>query len=878
MNLDWLQSRPEVELHQLMADLLRAMGYQQVTITHGSREVGRDLVFLETDKAMRSIWRGVQVKAIPMSGRFEGESSMRGLLGQLEAALDTPYTSPNGQDVHLQEVWLVNTFQLSESAKQSIQGKLKSQRQIHIIDGPALADLVQHYLPELDRLGSQPIEDYLNNLISLSDSADDYISTRMHIKYSLSDIYVPSRAYIEIIPFGTLSVQPRLTAILGLDDLDQLLFQLKLLQRRAMPLQTWNAFMRVLRRTADLGKRIKFQGWYELREGLLRSIERFCDIIELPRIALFERDFEQFHDSHSSNVDVSLLLRLTRQEKILPIQKQILYGQLSPSDRGKLLETGIRCPESFPGLNLHEHGSYELTESRFFLDDLNQALLANTLPSRDEDNKVSIAEEAFRLINSRVHDFDFTFRRNYEPVWQEFSSYQATEFNFHDKGAVRSLCDINELSSIVIDYYEVTNPEHIEFDAVQLVSSLPRSLCVGNLGMGKTMLLKRVSNLKAKSASKEKGAPIPILCSLSTIKERSNALVPELILQAADKTSKALLQISEHKCNWILDGFDEVYSLDLRRRILDWITSNIDQGPHIILSSRPGAIAETLPGVVKAWLQQFSSDQIRSYIKQFPWSDPTQGEKMTTILFSSDRISLRELAATPILLTMIVLVAVHGGPDRLPKRRDDLYASILRLVMGDWDASRGVFRPQAIEDEGLRWMLLESTAYALYADRKRAFTENEFAQYCVQSPIGKIAKIDESVAMRFTDNLMRDCVLLPLSRKEYGFFHFSIQEYLAAREMSRDIGVERVTKAILEYFRSEDRWWEEVLVFYAGLKRTAAPLIKTLHQHMTTRVYSDHPALRSLLKRWLEVADFTIIESDGASGSVKEALRSMKVL
>ena len=55
----WLTQLPEPELRVLVRDLLNAMGYRQVAITHGSLELGRDLVFAETDRIGRLVWRGV---------------------------------------------------------------------------------------------------------------------------------------------------------------------------------------------------------------------------------------------------------------------------------------------------------------------------------------------------------------------------------------------------------------------------------------------------------------------------------------------------------------------------------------------------------------------------------------------------------------------------------------------------------------------------------------------------------------------------------------------------------------------------------------------------------------------------------------------------
>jgi len=130
------------------------MGYERVTITHGTLEFGRDICFLEVDRLGRQIWRGVQIKASTVSGSLSSDAGIRNILNQCQAALDTPYVTSEGKEVLLYEIILISTHPISEHAKLSVKGMLQQLgSSFHIIDGPKLADMIETYLPNLIESG-----------------------------------------------------------------------------------------------------------------------------------------------------------------------------------------------------------------------------------------------------------------------------------------------------------------------------------------------------------------------------------------------------------------------------------------------------------------------------------------------------------------------------------------------------------------------------------------------------------------------------------------------------------------------------------------------------------------------------------------------------
>jgi len=97
------------------------------------------------------------------------------------------------------------------------------------------------------------------------------------------------------------------------------------------------------------------------------------------------------------------------------------------------------------------------------------------------------------------------------------------------------------------------------------------------------------------------------------------------------------------------------------------------------------------------------------------------------------------------------------------------------------------------------------------------------------------------------EEYLRDSLVIEQPGGQLGFFHFSIHEYLAAASLAGQVALRQLWNAVAEYFR--DGWWEEVLVFYAGIKRDVAPLITDLHRHMTPGTWPGSKRLRRQLSR-----------------------------
>jgi predicted NACHT family NTPase len=274
-----------------------------------------------------------------------------------------------------------------------------------------------------------------------------------------------------------------------------------------------------------------------------------------------------------------------------------------------------------------------------------------------------------------------------------------------------------------------------------------------------------------------------------------------------------------------------------------------------------------IPGLRRVRLDTFGSDQIDRFLEKFPWTSPAKGTSLRATL--KEAPELAELARMPLLLTLLALLSDVEHEVILPRRREGIYDRILSLFMGDWDRAKGIKRKYTVPDQGDRLMVLGRTALELYGRRRRTFSQQDFVQaYAVQLPSGMPNTFE--AAESSLDELVRDSLLVEQPGGQLAFFHFSIHEYLAAKALAGQVSLQRFWSAVGDYFR--DGWWEEVLVFYAGIKRDITPVISELHRHLipSTSFHSDN--LVNLLSRWLIVADFTDMSRIRPSGSVVGAL------
>lgn len=898
--IKYLQSLTETEIYPLLRDLLKSMGYKRVNVIHGSLELGRDIVFMEMDPISRELWRGVQVKMQPLTGDLVKDRGARGIINQCQAALDTPYADANGREINLCEIWLVTPHAVSESTKMSIKGKQVESSKVHIIDGPELCDLIQKYIPDLIESGSKPIEKYLQNLMTFCDSPEEYLSIKMNIHYSVSDVFITPMVAIDLINPAAINEKQPLSRILECEDLKvNLEWAIPLLKSRLLPRPELILILEHLKHIRIFSKAISSMKWYKgntrilleelgslesvLGYGVMLSAEQLPDSLRADNSCtssiteeLIETVEEELAKSDRPEVEI-----LRRHASLAQKRTKFGWAESNPIIREEWSNVNFNRKQFFMRLLEAYRSSIDPSDSMSCLAiEAGEFLFRAKLKGNMNYAKdIETTSKSLGRIISAMDEFDVALRHRYETLWSEvkpdglqartLNSYQPTTYQ-----AIRNLAEISFFANAFYGEYNKDNFLRLKFDALTLCSNYSKVIIRGALGMGKTTLLKRICYVMADRVRNDPSEKLPVLTFLSTTRDDRNIAISKIIADTAKEAFYSLDKYSPEEVNWILDGFDEIDSVNLRLRILDWCTAEDTSNFRMILSSRASVLPSYISGLIVVDLLPFSRDQVKSFIGQFPWRDANDVDRLLHVLESSSELSA--LVQLPLLLTLVSILSQHLGPENIPKRREELYRLLIKLLLGEWDTIKGVQRPHAVKEPDIRLAILRRVAYSLYAMRKRAFTKDEFIALCLSAIPTR--SINREVALHLFDDLIRDCILIPLSRDEFGFYHFSIQEYLAAEELSQDIDSDRVLRAVEEYFRSG--WWEETLVFYAGIKRDVKTLIDALHKYLTPKIVAGSmpsDSLIRLLTRWLDVADFTKPEDLNPRGTVARALSKLNI-
>jgi predicted NACHT family NTPase len=536
---------------------------------------------------------------------------------------------------------------------------------------------------------------------------------------------------------------------------------------------------------------------------------------------------------------------------------------------------------------LQEHQRNVRLERRLLLDRLTKAYItaltlsnsllqavlkcARLLDERHRTPLLTIQEQeatnALEQIIESLNEFDTFFQERYKSLYQTASRTTSDE-------SLRALGELTQMSTFWRHIHNTAQDdcETLERMASTLCKSHPCIILEADLGMGKTTFMKQLARDLARSAQGGNEHPLPVLTLLASLANSSASPLEERINNSAQQAFAGLVEIQ--RPHWhLLDGFDEIDSVELRNHVLHWATQNRPTGSRAVLSSRPSALPPYVVGAVRARLLPLTRAQVSDFVKRFPWRDASVPERLLDILNANE--NLQSMCRSPLLLTLIAILAFHRSPERLPARRDAIYQEAVDLLLGGWDSAKNVSRPLVVADEETRFALVRRVAFRLYEEGRRAFTREEFSETLLAcSPDGLL---DASRALDFFSELLRDCVLIPFSEGSYSFFHLSVQEYMVALELASDIHPERVFRAIHDHFRNP-AWWGEVLTFYAGIKRDVSHLINELHRHLTaaeSQKGTQSSTLRRLLTAWLSVADLTRLESLNPRGSVAAILAQL---
>ncbi|PDW00667.1 SUMF1/EgtB/PvdO family nonheme iron enzyme [Candidatus Viridilinea mediisalina] len=202
--------------------------------------------------------------------------------------------------------------------------------------------------------------------------------------------------------------------------------------------------------------------------------------------------------------------------------------------------------------------------------------------------------------------------------------------------------------------------------------------------------------------------------------------------------------------------------------------------------------------------------------------DQAQAERLCSILLRAigdpQRPRLREMAKTPLLLTLMALVLYNKG--ELPRDRPQLYERILELLLGQWDHVReGQSLGQAIGmptwDSSYIRPLLDRLSYEAHGAASSQDGRGRLARGEVYTALIDFFQQTEvaspgDAAVRCLDYIdQRSGLLLPDGADTFTFAHLTLQEHCAGRQIA--LNAEDPVALVMAH-RHDDRWREPIFL------------------------------------------------------------------
>lgn len=382
--------------------------------------------------------------------------------------------------------------------------------------------------------------------------------------------------------------------------------------------------------------------------------------------------------------------------------------------------------------------------------------------------------------------------------------------------------------------------------AEDLLENESKLYILGKPGAGKTTFLKHLAILACKGEVNKTPIFIPLKEWVESSESLDSFISTSFDICGFPDASKFIdCILASGEALVLFDGLDEVNQenearnktiLDIKRFAQKYSKSTI------CLTCRVAANEYTFDGFEYIEISDFSSDQQIEFIDR--WFQESDDLKAT--FYSDwngiDNAGIRELGATPLLLTLICLA--YEETLNFPSRRVDLYQEALDALLKKWDSSRGVLRHNRYKSLSIerKKQMLAGVAYEHFIKG-----EYLFPRKTIEKDIGyflaRLPGDDEGSSKEPSDMLealeAQHGLLSERAKDIYSFSHLTLQEFFSARYILENQA--KGTLSNLITFAAQDKRWREVFLMVASLLDDATDFFKESLSLASNIISSSQP-------------------------------------
>lgn len=422
-------------------------------------------------------------------------------------------------------------------------------------------------------------------------------------------------------------------------------------------------------------------------------------------------------------------------------------------------------------------------------------------------------------------------------------------------------------------YFELNAKQQGHLAALDAAKDCAKLRLIGGIGSGKTTFLKCL----ALQCSQGDLFPnyIPILINLERLVHSSIHLNSRTLLEyiyqelklEVDNVNQVDLLLRNGSFLVLLDHLDDLNESSRRiiyKEICDFSEKYYNN--RFIVTSRPGSDVFSFPNFTNFEIADFSSEQIRKFAQNYfsilcgvtdPQPDPTV-KSFIRQLELPENSRIRDLAANPLLLSQICGIFYRRSD--FPAYRSDIYWNLVRLLLDEWNAMKGV--QEDPEQSGLSLpnlinligeLAIEGLRHNQYLFEERAL--EEFIANFTQN-LSDVAEDPELLLVK-SRGILRTIVkhyglLRERSQGIYTFSHIAFQEYFAARKITKSSNLEESLENLMDYVGEAE--WREVFLLIIDLLKNKGLLVTLLQRKIEASAnQKDEIARMQALKTYREV-------------------------
>jgi predicted NACHT family NTPase len=246
----------------------------------------------------------------------------------------------------------------------------------------------------------------------------------------------------------------------------------------------------------------------------------------------------------------------------------------------------------------------------------------------------------------------------------------------------------------------------------------------------------------------------------------------------------------------------------------------------------------------------FEDEQIEQFIKNWFQKDRdlevNTAERCWELLSSNDYKAAKELAQTPLLLTL--LCVVYDEFQDFPKKRHALYGEALDVLLRKWASEKRIQRNPIYQELSaeLELDMLAEIAYTSFADDQLFFAKDRLVQQIREFLVENLnapSHLDAETVLKEIE--IQQGILVERARDAYSFSHLTFQEYLTAKCI---VDNQKIDCLVRDHITEQH--WREVFLLVAGLapgKRGADDMLLEAMEQGKLKLTSLATKLKALI-------------------------------